>query len=141
MTSKGGTIDIGMWLRGLGLGQYESTFRENETTNTVLLNLTVEDLKDLGVGIVRHRRRLLDAIAAISPANRLLYEDDVALGGGIGLRETCHDGRRDEIDLSWSRGILRVLARHRLHPRSCDHRLHSVYAGLGEGHRRRGSQR
>ena len=28
-----------------------------------------------------------------------------------GLRERRHDGRRDEIGLSWSRGILRVLAR------------------------------
>jgi SAM domain (Sterile alpha motif) len=29
MTSKGMTIDVGRWLRGLGLGQYEATFREN----------------------------------------------------------------------------------------------------------------
>jgi hypothetical protein len=30
MTGGGTTIDIGEWLRGLGLGQYEATFRENE---------------------------------------------------------------------------------------------------------------
>ena len=29
MTSKGATIDVGAWLRGLGLGEYEATFREN----------------------------------------------------------------------------------------------------------------
>ena len=65
MTSKGPTIDVGAWLRDLGLGEYEATFRENAITEKVLPNLTPEDLKDLGVGIVGHRRTLLDAIAAL----------------------------------------------------------------------------
>ena len=56
--------DLGDWLRGLGLEQYEAAFRENEIDDTVLPNLTADDLKDLGVVIVVHRRRLLDAIAA-----------------------------------------------------------------------------
>jgi hypothetical protein len=60
MTS-GGTIDIGDWLRGLGLGQYEASFRENEIDDMVLSTLTAEDLKDLGVDIVGHRRKLLNA--------------------------------------------------------------------------------
>jgi class 3 adenylate cyclase len=58
-------MDIVVWLRGLGLGQYEAAFRENEIDETILPNLTAEDLKDLGVGIVGHRRKLLDAIAAL----------------------------------------------------------------------------
>jgi class 3 adenylate cyclase/predicted ATPase len=58
-------IDIGGWLRGLGLERYEAAFRENEIDETVLLTLTAEDLKDLGVGIVGHRRKLLDAIVAL----------------------------------------------------------------------------
>jgi hypothetical protein len=53
------------WLRSLGLGKYEAAFRENEIDETVLPNLTAEDLKDLGVGIVGHRRKILDAIAAL----------------------------------------------------------------------------
>ena len=65
MTSKGATIDVGAWLRGLGLGEYEATFRENAINEKVLLNLTAEDLKDMGVNIVGHRRMLLDAIALL----------------------------------------------------------------------------
>jgi class 3 adenylate cyclase len=65
MTGKTMTIDVGGWLRGLGLGQYEATFRENEINQKVLPNLTAEDLKDLGVKIVGHRRILLDAIAVL----------------------------------------------------------------------------
>ena len=58
-------MDLGGWLRGLGLETYEAAFRENEIDDAVLLNLTAEDLKDLGVVIVGHRRKLLDAIAAL----------------------------------------------------------------------------
>jgi class 3 adenylate cyclase/predicted ATPase len=58
-------MDIKGWLRRLGLEQYEATFRENEIDDTVLPRLTVEDLKDLGVGSVGNRRKILDAIAAL----------------------------------------------------------------------------
>ena len=58
-------MDIVVWLRSLGLGQYEAAFRDNEIDETLLPNLTAEDLKDLGVGIVGHRRKILDAIAAL----------------------------------------------------------------------------
>jgi class 3 adenylate cyclase/predicted ATPase len=58
-------MDVGDWLRNLGLEQYESAFRDNAIDDTVLPSLTSEDLKDLGVGLVGHRRKLLDAIAAL----------------------------------------------------------------------------
>src|SRR5215472_12493474 len=58
-------MDIGGWLRGLGLERYEQAFRENEIDEEVLPGLTADDLKDLGVALVGHRRRLLDAIAAL----------------------------------------------------------------------------
>src|ERR1700726_2680321 len=58
-------MDVGGWLRRLGLEQYEASFRENKIADTVLPRLTAEDLKDLGVGFVGDRRKLLDAIAAV----------------------------------------------------------------------------
>jgi SAM domain (Sterile alpha motif) len=58
-------MDIAEWLRGLGLDQYEPAFRANEIDERVLPSLTAEDLKDLGVSLVGHRRRLLDAIVAL----------------------------------------------------------------------------
>jgi SAM domain (Sterile alpha motif) len=45
-------MDIAGWLRSLGLEQYEAAFRDNAITEKVLPNLTAEDLKDLGVGMV-----------------------------------------------------------------------------------------
>jgi hypothetical protein len=59
-------MDVGGWLRRLGLEQYEAAFRENEIDDAVLPNLMAEDLKEPGVGIVGHRRKLIDAIAALA---------------------------------------------------------------------------
>ena len=61
-------MDVGVWLRSLGLGQYEAAFRDNEIDGEVLPNLTADDLKDLGVAIVGHRRKLLLAIGALPAA-------------------------------------------------------------------------
>jgi class 3 adenylate cyclase len=58
-------MDIGGWLRSLGLERYEAAFRENEIDETVLPTVTAEDLKDLGVDVVGHRRKLLNAISAL----------------------------------------------------------------------------
>jgi class 3 adenylate cyclase/predicted ATPase len=58
-------VDVGSWLRSLGLGQYEHAFRDNAVDEHVLLDLTAEDLKELGVVPVGDRRKLLSAIARL----------------------------------------------------------------------------
>ena len=58
-------MDVAAWLRGLGLERYEAAFRDNEIDWPALSKLTVEDLKDLGVVLGSHRRKLLQAIAAL----------------------------------------------------------------------------
>lgn len=58
-------MDIGMWLRDLGLGQYEQAFRDNDVDGDVLTDLTADDLSGLGVVSIGHRRKLLAAIAAL----------------------------------------------------------------------------
>ena len=42
-------MDVGEWLKSLGLEQYEAAFRENDVDAEVLPTLTADDLKDLGV--------------------------------------------------------------------------------------------
>src|SRR5271156_6360587 len=58
-------MDVGDWLRGLGLGQYEALFRENEIDAEVLSDLTDADLGQFGVPF-GHRKRLLKAIASLN---------------------------------------------------------------------------
>jgi hypothetical protein len=63
-------MDVGGWLRSLGLEEYEAAFRENKVDAAVLPKLTAEDLKDLGIAAVGDRRKLLEAISALrSDAN------------------------------------------------------------------------
>ena len=54
-------MDVGRWLRSIGLGQYEAVFRDNQIEADVLSELTDQHLKDLGVSL-GHRLRLLRAI-------------------------------------------------------------------------------
>jgi class 3 adenylate cyclase len=64
-------VDVASWLRNLGLERYEAAFRENGVTAEVLSLLTADDLKELGIAAVGHRRLLLAAIAKL--------QDDTAL--------------------------------------------------------------
>src|SRR5438067_7771019 len=69
-------MDIGGWLWGLGLERYELAFRENEIDLRVLPELTADDLKELGVAAIGHRRLLLKAIADLAAgAGRAAAED------------------------------------------------------------------
>ena len=79
-------MDVGGWLRGLGLEQYEAAFRENEIDGEVLPKLTAEDLKDLGVAIVGHRRKILSAIAELPGAVPSAGPVAPAAGAATGAR-------------------------------------------------------
>jgi len=58
-------MDVSDWLRRLGLDRYEAAFRDNEIDWEALPKVTAEDLKDLGVVLGSHRRKLLEAIGAL----------------------------------------------------------------------------
>ena len=62
-------MDVGEWLRSLGLAQFEATFRENGIDAEVLPELTEADLEKLGM-LLGHRKRLLKAIAGLSASAR-----------------------------------------------------------------------
>ena len=94
-------MDIVVWLRSLGLGKYEAVFRENDIDETVLPNLTAEDLKELGVTALGHRRKLLDAIAALrNDTSAPVPSSDLKRG----ITRTQPDRSR------WARGRTRTVA-------------------------------
>ena len=57
-------MDVGEWLRGLGLGQYETVFREHAIDMDVLADLKDGELAQIGVPL-GDRKRLLKAIASL----------------------------------------------------------------------------
>ena len=56
------------WLRQIGLEEYSQLFAEHHISAEVLPHLTADDLKDLGITSVGHRRRLLVEIEALRAA-------------------------------------------------------------------------
>ncbi len=72
-------MEIADWLRRLGLDQYESVFRDNDVDTETLLSLTADDLRELGVTSLGHRKKLLSAIAALSSTLGKDLKDDRGL--------------------------------------------------------------
>ena len=62
------SIDVAEWLHSLGLARYAEAFAENAVDWDVLPQLTSDDLREIGVAAVGHRRKLLEAIAALREA-------------------------------------------------------------------------
>jgi len=62
------SLDIDSWLDRIGLGQYAGVFRSNEIDASLVRGLTGDELKEMGIAALGHRKKLLDAIAALGPA-------------------------------------------------------------------------
>src|ERR1700677_5009630 len=60
-------MDVGDWLRSLGLAQYETAFRQSDIDTGGLGELTESDLGQLGLSL-GHRKRVLRAIAELGAA-------------------------------------------------------------------------
>lgn len=63
-------MDVAAWLRSLGMERYEMASRENAIDADVLRNLTADDLKELGITSIGHRRKLLDALDELRAQTR-----------------------------------------------------------------------
>ena len=61
-------MDIDGWLRGIGLAQYADLFRANDIDGEMVGRLTNDDLKDIGVASLGHRKKMLEAIAELAGA-------------------------------------------------------------------------
>ena len=63
---KGLLVEIADWLQAIGVPQYARNFHDHHVDEALLPSLTAEDLRDMGVASVGHRRLMLNAIAALS---------------------------------------------------------------------------
>src|ERR1700686_138982 len=94
-------MNIGVWLRNLGLERYETAFRENEVTAENLPKLTADDLKEIGVTAVAHRRVLLEAIVALRDASTTGVEphrsEAVEVFGGLPFAEESAQAERRQL--------------------------------------------
>ena len=80
-------MDVGGWLRSLGLGQYEALIRASEIDADILLELTEIDLEELGVSL-GHRKRLLRAISGLAAPGTLA---ETSAAPAASTDSTLHD--------------------------------------------------
>jgi class 3 adenylate cyclase len=69
-------MDVADWLRSLGLEQYGALFRQNDIDAEVLPSLGADDLRELGVSSLGHRKKLLTAIAALADHSKVATTPD-----------------------------------------------------------------
>ena len=77
-------MNVADWLRQIGLEQYVQLFAEQDISAEVLPHLTAEDLRDLGIPLVGHRRRLLVAIEALRASDATGHRIDTRRAPGSG---------------------------------------------------------
>ncbi len=72
-------LDLDRWLESLGLGRYAEAFRDNDIDEELLRELTADDLKELGVASLGHRKTLMAAIGKLAGASAA-EESEEAVG-------------------------------------------------------------
>jgi class 3 adenylate cyclase len=74
-------MDVAGWLCTLGLEQYEALFRQNDIDAEVLPSLGADDLRELGISSLGHRKKLLAAIAALADTSTVITTSEKVQDG------------------------------------------------------------
>jgi class 3 adenylate cyclase len=129
-------MDVADWLRRLGLERYEAAFEENDVSADILCHLTADDLKELGVTGVGHRRQLLVAIAklnqqratdAVPPVERTIAASE-PLGGDA----PSQGGERRQLTVMFCDLVGSTALSERLDPEELRNLLHAYRIHCGE---------
>ncbi len=87
MPARGPMMDVPSWLARLGLSRYAQLFSENHIDESLLRDLSVDDLKELGIASLGHRKRLLEAIAGLDTQPWATLSRELAQPGGAERRQ------------------------------------------------------
>ena len=104
-------MDIASWLRELGLECYEQAFQDNDIDLIILPELTAQDLAELGISSIGHRRKLLLAIAMLGKGDD--FEQEPVRAGSSATPDASNSERRQLtvmfVDLVGSTALSRKL--------------------------------
>lgn len=67
--SSWSTVEVGIWLESVQLGEYIEVFANNDIRGKELLNLSRRDLKEVGMTKVGHIKRILMAVKELNMVN------------------------------------------------------------------------
>ena len=124
-------MDIEAWLQALGLERYVPAFRDNEIDGEVLPKLTSEDLREIGVAVIGHRRKLLDAIAALGAS-----ASTAAVRAAVSDASAPADAERRQLTVMFCDLVGSTALSARLDPTRGDRRLSTLRCTDGRKFRR-----
>jgi class 3 adenylate cyclase/tetratricopeptide (TPR) repeat protein len=122
-------MDVADWLQGLGLERYEAAFRENDVDAELLPTLTADDLKDLGVTSLGHRRRLLQAIAQLRDGDAASLQ---AVSSTSNHRASTYAGERRQLTVMFCDLVGSTALSEKLDPEELRSLLHAYRTHCGE---------
>jgi class 3 adenylate cyclase len=126
-------MDVAHWLRTLGLERYEAAFRENGVSAEVLCHLTTEDLKELGVAGVGHRRQLMVAVAKLKvPPTTDTASSAIATSGSLGEDAVPHGGERRQLTVMFCDLVGSTALSEKLDPEELRSLLHAYRTLCGD---------
>src|SRR3984885_10329204 len=130
-------MDVANWLQGLGLERYETAFRENGVGAEVLPHLTADDLKELGVAAVGHRRQLMVAIRKLNEprtADAIGREDEPSTAPWrlLGEGAISHGGERRQLTVMFCDLVGSTALSERLDPEELRSLLHAYRIHCGK---------
>ena len=92
----GARVSVASWLESLGLGQYAPAFDANAIDAEMLPELTAEDLKEIGVAALAHRKKIIQAIEDLGGGSPQVRKPAAPLG--IGQHSQQSNPRRREAE-------------------------------------------
>src|SRR5438045_4892888 len=128
-------MDIGAWLRSLGVERYEQAFRDNEIDEQVLPKLTADDLTGLGIVLIGHRRKLLESIADLRARMESAKSDGAApqtLKSVATPTPTIGDAQRRQLTVMFCDLVGSTALASRFDPEEVRDVLHSYHAVVSE---------
>ncbi|KAH8111008.1 hypothetical protein DFH11DRAFT_708600 [Phellopilus nigrolimitatus] len=93
--------DVHLWLRKLGLSQYEAPIREHHITGDILAQLDAETLKEIGIATIGQRLAILKAVYQVKVAHGVEIEP------GHYVPPSEQDDPEEPINLNQLRDVLK----------------------------------
>ena len=90
-------LDIAQWLSDIGLAQYQGAFRANDIDVSILVELTPEDLTDLGITSVGHRRKLLAEITKLQLDGPVTSAQNASDTTDVNVKSALHEPERRQL--------------------------------------------
>jgi len=99
--SESGTgNDLIPWLEGLGLGKYTRVFVRQEVDFETLVELSVDDLREMGITALGPRKKLVAAISSLRGLGTGKYSTADLYQGRYKLEETASMGGLNSVKLA-----------------------------------------